>query len=262
MSWAKRLATQATRTKRDNTQSMAFVPYQRILLKMSGEILAGDRGYGIDHNILAELAETIRGMHETGLEIGIVVGAGNIFRGLSGASEGIDRVTADYMGMTATIMNSVALQSALEKLNCDTRVMSALTITQLAEPYIRRRAKRHLEKNRIVIFAGGTGNPYFTTDTAAVLRAVEIGADVVIKGTKVDGVYDKDPMVYTDAVKFEYLTYKEVIEKELRVMDMTAVTLCRENNLPIVVLNILERDNFLSLISGRHIGTLISKDNK
>ncbi len=234
-------------------------PYRRILLKMSGEILAGEKGFGIDAKILAELAETIKYLYSYNLEIGIVIGAGNIFRGLSGAVRGIDRVSADYMGMIATVMNSVALQSALENSGCDTRVMSAITISQLAEPYIRRRAKRHLEKGRIVIFAGGTGNPYFTTDTAAALRAIEIEADIVIKGTKVDGVYDSDPMTNPGAKKFDSLTYKEVIEKDLRVMDMTAVTLCRENNLPIIVLDILNRDNFRLMMESKIVGTKIIK---
>ncbi|NQU66955.1 MAG: UMP kinase [Candidatus Marinimicrobia bacterium] len=234
-------------------------PYRRILLKMSGEILAGEKGFGIDAKILAELADTIKYLYSYNLEIGIVIGAGNIFRGLSGAARGIDRVSADYMGMIATVMNSVALQSALENSGCDTRVMSAITISQLAEPYIRRRAKRHLEKGRIVIFAGGTGNPYFTTDTAAALRAIEIEADIVIKGTKVDGVYDSDPMTNPGAKKFDSLTYKEVIEKDLRVMDMTAVTLCRENNLPIIVLDILNRDNFRLMMESKIVGTKIIK---
>ncbi|MFQ6609879.1 MAG: UMP kinase [Fidelibacterota bacterium] len=236
---------------------MSNSSYRRILLKMSGEILAGEKGFGIDAHIITELAGTIKYLFSLNLEIGIVIGAGNIFRGLSGAARGIDRVSADYMGMIATIMNSVALQSALENSGCDTRVMSAISISQLAEPYIRRRAKRHLEKGRIVIFAGGTGNPYFTTDTAAALRAIEIEADIVIKGTKVDGVYDSDPVKNPDARKFDSLTFKEVIEKDLRVMDMTAVTLCRENNLPIIVLDILNRDNFRLLMENKNVGTKI-----
>ena len=214
---------------------MSKPAYKRILLKLSGEILAGERGYGIDPAITSEICNKIKTVLDMGIEVGIVIGGGNIFRGISAAANGMDRVAGDYLGMMATIMNSVALQSALEKLNCDTRVMSALSITQLAEPYIRRRATRHLEKGRVVVFAGGTGNPYFTTDTAAVLRAIEINADVVIKGTKVDGVYTDDPMVNSDATRYDSLSYKEVIEKELRVMDLTAVTLCKENNLPIIV---------------------------
>jgi len=226
---------------------------------MSGEILAGEKGFGIDSDILSQLTGTIQYLYNQNLEIGIVIGAGNIFRGLSGATQGIDRVSADYMGMIATIINSVALQSALENSGCDTRVMSAISISQLAEPYIRRRAKRHLEKGRIVIFAGGTGNPYFTTDTAAALRAIEIEADIVIKGTKVDGVYDSDPAKNPHAVKFDSLTYREVLEKDLRVMDLTAVTLCKENNLPILVLNILHRDNFRLMIEKKTVGTKIIK---
>jgi len=232
--------------------------YRRILLKLSGEVLAGEKGYGIDPQMTNYLASQVKIIHDTGIETGIVIGAGNIFRGASVENDGIDRVSGDYLGMTATIMNSVALQSALEKMNCDTRVMSALTITQLAEPYIRRRATRHLEKKRIVIFAGGTGNPYFTTDTAAALRAVEINAEVIIKGTNVDGVYDSDPENNPSAKQFDFLTYKQVIEKELRVMDLTAVTLCKENKLPIVVLNILEKNNLLELINGKQIGTRVS----
>jgi len=238
---------------------MPDTPYRRILLKMSGEILAGEKGFGIDSDILSQLTGTIQYLYNQNLEIGIVIGAGNIFRGLSGATQGIDRVSADYMGMIATIINSVALQSALENSGCDTRVMSAISISQLAEPYIRRRAKRHLEKGRIVIFAGGTGNPYFTTDTAAALRAIEIEADIVIKGTKVDGVYDSDPAKNPHAVKFDSLTYREVLEKDLRVMDLTAVTLCKENNLPILVLNILHRDNFRLMIEKKTVGTKIIK---
>ena len=232
--------------------------YKRILLKLSGEILAGNRGYGIDPDVLSQICNKIIKIKEAGIEIGIVIGGGNIFRGISAAAKGMDRVAGDYLGMMATIMNSVGLQSGLEELNCDTRVMSALSITQLAEPYIRRRATRHLEKNRIVIMAGGTGNPYFTTDTAAVLRAIEIGADVVIKATKVDGIYSEDPVANPDAIKYPEITFKEVIDKELKVMDMTAVTLCKENKLPIIVFNINEDENIVNLIDNKHIGTLVS----
>ena len=193
---------------------MSKPAYKRILLKLSGEILAGERGYGIDPTITSEICNKIKTVLDMGIEVGIVIGGGNIFRGISAAANGMDRVAGDYLGMMATIMNSVALQSALEKLDCNTRVMSALNITQLAEPYIRRRATRHLEKGRVVVFAGGTGNPYFTTDTAAVLRAIEINADVVIKGTKVDGVYTEDPMINSDAIRYDSLSYKEVIQKE------------------------------------------------
>ena len=232
--------------------------YKRILLKLSGEILAGNKGYGIDPNVLSDICNKIIKLKESGIQIGIVIGGGNIFRGISAAARGMDRVAGDYLGMMATIMNSVGLQSGLEELKCDTRVMSALSITQLAEPYIRRRATRHLEKNRIVIMAGGTGNPYFTTDTAAVLRAIEINADVVIKATKVDGIYSEDPILNPEAVKYPEITFKEVIDKELRVMDMTAVTLCKENNLPIIVFNINKDENIIDLINAKHIGTMVS----
>ena len=232
--------------------------YKRILLKLSGEILAGNKGYGIDPDILSKICDKIIKLKESGIQMGIVIGGGNIFRGISAAAKGMDRVAGDYLGMMATIMNSVGLQSGLEKLDCDTRVMSALSITQLAEPYIRRRATRHLEKGRVVIMAGGTGNPYFTTDTAAVLRAIEINADVVIKATKVDGVYSEDPVVNPEADKFDEITIKEDMDKELRVMDMTAVTLCKENNLPIIVFNINKDQNIIDLLDGKHVGTLVS----
>ena len=237
---------------------MSKPAYKRILLKLSGEILAGERGYGIDPTITSEICNKIKTILDMGIEVGIVIGGGNIFRGISAAANGMDRVAGDYLGMMATIMNSVALQSALEKLNCDTRVMSALSITQLAEPYIRRRATRHLEKGRVVVFAGGTGNPYFTTDTAAVLRAIEINADVVIKGTKVDGVYTDDPMVNSDATRYDSLSYKEVIEKELRVMDLTAVTLCKENNLPIIVFDISSKTGLIDIVNSISVGTTVS----
>jgi len=237
---------------------MKKTPYKRILLKLSGEILAGNKGYGIDPDVLSKICNKIITLKESGMEIGIVIGGGNIFRGISAAAKGMDRVAGDYLGMMATIMNSVGLQSGLEKIDCDTRVMSALSITQLAEPYIRRRATRHLEKNRVVIMAGGTGNPYFTTDTAAVLRAIEINADVIIKATKVDGVYSDDPISNPEATKYPNITFKEVIDKELRVMDMTAVTLCKENNLPIIVFNINKDKNIIDLIDAKHVGTLVS----
>lgn len=237
---------------------MSKPAYKRILLKLSGEILAGERGYGIDPAITSEICNKIKTVLDMGIEVGIVIGGGNIFRGISAAANGMDRVAGDYLGMMATIMNSVALQSALEKLNCDTRVMSALSITQLAEPYIRRRATRHLEKGRVVVFAGGTGNPYFTTDTAAVLRAIEINADVVIKGTKVDGVYTDDPMVNSEATRYDSLSYKEVIEKELRVMDLTAVTLCKENNLPIIVFDISSKTGLIDIVNSISVGTTVS----
>ena len=234
------------------------LPFKRILLKLSGEVLAGDKQYGIDPDLTNKIAQKIKFIHSNKIQIGIVIGGGNIFRGISVSAKGMDRVAADYLGMMATVMNSVALQSALEKLNCDTRVMSALIITQLAEPYIRRRATRHLEKGRVVVFAGGTGNPYFTTDTAAVLRAIEINADVVIKGTKVDGVYTDDPMTNNDATRYDSLSYKEVIEKELRVMDLTSVTLCKENNLPIIVFDIKSKNGLLNIINSVPTGTKVS----
>tara|TARA_Y100001934_G_C12238063_1_gene718877 strand:- start:24 stop:737 length:714 start_codon:yes stop_codon:yes gene_type:complete len=230
----------------------------RILLKMSGEILAGDHKFGIDPEITKNLAQQVILALKQNIQIGIVIGGGNIFRGISVADKGLDRVSGDYLGMMATIMNSVALQSALENLGCNTRVMSALSITQLAEPYIRRRAIRHLEKNRVVIFAGGTGNPYFTTDTAAVLRAIEIDADIVLKGTKVDGVYSDDPEKNTNAKLYDKLNFKEVINNELRVMDLTAITLCKENKLPISVFNIQNSKNLVNLLKGKKIGTIIN----
>ena len=234
------------------------ISFNRILLKISGEVLAGEKSFGIDPHLTQKISKKIKAIHSLGIQIGIVIGGGNIFRGISVSAKGMDRVAADYLGMMATIMNSVALQSELEKLDCDTRVMSALSVTQLAEPYIRRRATRHLEKNRIVIFAGGTGNPYFTTDTAAALRGIEINADLIIKGTKVDGIYSSDPMENKDASKFENLTFKEVINKELRVMDMTAFTLCRENNIPIAVVDINEESTLLDLINNKNVGTIVS----
>jgi uridylate kinase len=235
-----------------------YPKFNRILLKLSGEILAGNKGYGIDPEITQSLALKIKEVSNKGIEVGIVIGGGNIFRGISADSKGLDRVPGDYIGMMATIMNSVALQSALEGLDCDTRVMSALSITQLAEPYIRRKGIRHLEKGRIVIFAGGTGNPYFSTDTAAALRAIEINADIIIKGTKVDGVYTEDPEKNPSATKYDSLTFKEVIEKELRVMDLTAITLCKENNLPIIIFDIKSKTGLLDIINSEPIGTTVS----
>ena len=230
--------------------------FSRVLLKLSGEVLAGSRTFGIDPALTHSTAKKIKAIHDKGVQIGIVIGGGNIFRGMSVAAKGMNRVTADYMGMLATIMNSVALQSELEKLSCDTRVMSALSITQLAEPYIKRRASRHLEKGRIVIYAGGTGNPYFTTDTAAVLRGIETDVDIIIKATKVDGIYSSDPLVDKSAVKFDSLSFKEVIDKELKIMDMTAFTLCKENKLPIAVLS-LNDNSLLNFIDNKKIGTIV-----
>ena len=232
--------------------------FHRILLKLSGEILAGKNGYGIDPKITNSLAKKIIQISKTNIQIGIVIGGGNIYRGISASAQGMDRVPGDYLGMMATIMNAVALQSSLEKMNCDTRVMSALSITQLAEPYIRRRGIRHLEKGRIVIFAGGTGNPYFSTDTAAALRAIEINADIIIKGTKVDGIYSADPEINPDATKYDSISFKEVIEKELRVMDLTAITLCKENNLPIIVFDIKSKNGLVDILNSVPTGTMVS----
>ena len=230
----------------------------RLLLKISGEMLSGTPDFGLDPKALEKYAKKIKDVYDRGIEIGVVIGGGNIFRGLSVAAKGMDRVAGDYLGMMATIMNSVALQSSLEKLGCDTRVMSAITITQLAEPYIRRKASRHLEKGRIVIMAGGTGNPYFTTDTAAVLRGIEINADVIMKGTKVDGVYDKDPKEYSNAMRYEKLTYKQVIESELKIMDLTAVTLCKENNFPILVFDLESENSINNALDSSKYATIIS----
>lgn len=231
--------------------------YGRILLKLSGEILAGDKGFGVDPAKANLLAQEIKSVADLGLEIGVVIGAGNIIRGEMAAEGGMERVPADYLGMLATIINAITLQDALEKVGCETRTLSAITISQLAEPYIRRRALRHLEKGRIVIIAGGTGNPYFSTDTAAALRATELGADIVLKGTKVDGVYDKDPVKHDDAKKYDILSFQKVIEDGLRVMDLTAVTLCKENNLPIIVFAINNSGSLLTVVQGNSIGTLI-----
>ncbi|MEE2858698.1 MAG: UMP kinase [Candidatus Neomarinimicrobiota bacterium] len=237
---------------------MPHSSFSRILLKLSGEIFSGTKGFGIDPEITYELAKKIIQISNKSIEVGIVIGGGNIIRGISSEAKGLDRVPGDYLGMMATIMNSVALQSALEKLGSDTRVMSALSITQLAEPYIRRRGIRHLEKGRIVIFAGGTGNPYFSTDTAAALRAIEINADVIIKGTKVDGIYTSDPSTNPNAKKYDAISYKEVIEKELRVMDLTAITLCKENNLPIIVFDINSKTGLLDIMNSVPTGTTVS----
>ena len=236
---------------------MPETAYQRVLLKLSGEVLAGDEGFGIDPAKATQLAVEVKSIHDLGIDIGLVIGAGNIFRGMEAAAKGMQRVTGDYLGMLATIMNAVCVQDALENIGSVTRTLSAITVAQIAEPYIRRRAIRHLEKGRIVIVAGGTGNPYFTTDTAAALRATELGAEVLIKGTKVDGVYDKDPLVHSDAIKYDRVSYKEAIQKELRIMDMTAISLCKENSLPIKVFNINRNGDLKKLILGEPIGTLV-----
>jgi len=236
---------------------MPETAYQRVLLKLSGEVLAGEEGFGIDPAKATRLAVEVKSIHDLGIDIGLVIGAGNIFRGMQAAAKGMQRVTGDYLGMLATIMNAICVQDALENLGTVTRTLSAITVAQIAEPYIRRRAIRHLEKGRIVVVAGGTGNPYFTTDTAAALRATELGAEVLIKGTKVDGVYDKDPVVHSDAIKYDRVSYKEAIQKELRIMDMTAISLCKENSLPIKVFNINRNGDLKKLILGEPIGTLV-----
>tara|TARA_B100002049_G_scaffold107274_1_gene79057 strand:- start:102 stop:818 length:717 start_codon:yes stop_codon:yes gene_type:complete len=238
---------------------MAEPLYRRVLLKLSGEVLAGEQDFGIDPIKANYLAEEVQSIRESGVEVGLIIGAGNIFRGMQAASKGMDRVTGDYLGMLATIMNAISVQDALEKVGCETRTLSAISVSQIAEPYIRRRAIRHLEKGRVVIIAGGTGNPFFTTDSAAALRAVELNAEVVLKGTKVDGIYDKDPMIHEDAVKFETVSFSRVLNDNLRVMDMTAITLCKENNLPIRVFNINHTGDLKALVLGSKIGTLVSE---
>lgn len=232
--------------------------YNRILLKLSGEALLGKNSYGIDNDRLVVYAEEIKQIHDQGVEIAIVIGGGNIFRGLTGSEDGIDRVQADYMGMLATVINAIALKDALDKNGTNTRVQSAITMTSVAEPYIRLRAIRHLEKKRVVIFAAGTGNPYFTTDTAASLRAAEIEADMVIKSTRVDGVYSDDPEKNSNAELYEKLTYKNVLDDKLTVMDLTAITLCEENNMPIRVFNGTKDGNIFKVLSGENLGTTIS----
>ncbi|HEX9045254.1 MAG TPA: UMP kinase [Candidatus Limnocylindrales bacterium] len=234
------------------------VRYRRILLKLSGEALLGDRQYGVDPAFCAFIAAQVAQVHALGVEIGIVVGGGNIFRGLAAAARGMDRATGDYIGMLATVMNGLALQDALERGGVQTRVMSAIGMNEVAEPYIRRRAVRHLEKGRVVILAAGTGNPYFTTDTAAALRAVEIGAEVILKATKVDGVYDADPVTNPGAHRYDRLTYADVLRDRLRVLDATAVSLCMENDLPIVVFDLNTPDNIRRVATGEKVGTLIS----
>tara|TARA_Y100000996_G_scaffold410290_1_gene392392 strand:+ start:400 stop:1116 length:717 start_codon:yes stop_codon:yes gene_type:complete len=233
--------------------------YGRVLLKLSGEILAGENGFGIDPSKAIFLAREIKSIHTLGVGIGLIIGAGNIFRGLQASDRGMDRVTGDYLGMLATIMNAISLQDALEQEGCETRTLSAINITQIAEPYIRRRALRHLEKGRIVIVSGGTGNPFFTTDSAAALRAKELNAEIVIKGTKVDGVYNDDPVKNPSAIKYDRLSYDKVLEDNLRVMDLTAITLCKENKIPIQVFNIKEPGTLKEFILGGKIGTEVSE---
>jgi uridylate kinase len=235
--------------------------YKRILLKLSGEALMGELGYGIDHAVLDKITSEVKEVVTLGVEVAIVIGGGNIFRGISGAAKGMERASADYMGMLATVLNALALQNILENKGVVTRVQSAIEMRELAETYIRRRAVRHLEKGRVVIFAAGTGNPYFTTDTAAALRAMEIGAEVIMKATKVDGVYSADPMKDKTATKFDQLTYIDVLQKDLRVMDATAISLCMDNNLPIIVFNLTVPGNIKKIISGDKLGTLVTGRN-
>ena len=237
---------------------MTSSPYKRILLKLSGEALMGSQGHGIDLSVIDKIASEIKEIYEHGLQIAIVIGGGNIFRGLSAAAKGMERASADYMGMLATVLNALALQNTLENKGVATRVQSAIEMRQLAETYIRRRAVRHLEKKRVVIFAAGTGNPYFTTDTAAALRAMEVGADVIMKATKVDGVYSADPVKDPSAVKFDRLSYLDVLQKNLKVMDATAISLCMDNNLPIIVFNLNVPGNIKKIVAGELLGTLVT----
>jgi uridylate kinase len=232
---------------------------QRILLKLSGELLAGGAGHGIDDDVLSTIAEEVRDVHALGVQVGIVLGGGNIFRGLAGSARGMDRVAADHMGMLATVINSLSMQHALEKRGLFTRVMSAIEMHQVCEPWIRRRAVRHLEKGRIVVMAAGTGNPYFTTDTAAVLRAIEVGADVVLKGTKVDGVYSGDPKKQADATFFPRIGYMDILNQDLKVMDSTAISLCRDNRLPLIVFNVGVRGNLVKIVNGEPVGTVVGE---
>jgi uridylate kinase len=236
---------------------MKRIPYKRILLKISGEVLTGEGGFGIDPSVIRQIAGEIKEVKTLGVEIAIVIGGGNIFRGMAASSRGMDRVSADHMGMLATILNGIALQDALEKMGVQTRLQTAIEMRELAEPFIRRRAIRHLEKGRVVIFAGGTGNPYFTTDTTASLRAMEIGAEVILKATKVDGVYDADPMVNPRARKYDELTYLDVLKKQLKVMDATAISLCMDHQIPIIVFNLKKKGNIRRVILGEKVGTKV-----
>ena len=235
--------------------------YGRILLKLSGEALQGQGGGGIDPKVIDQIAREVKDVHELGVQVALVIGGGNIFRGLKASTQGMDRATADYMGMLATVLNSLAMQDALERMGVKTRVQSAIAMQELAEPYIRRRAIRHLEKGRVVIFAAGTGNPYFTTDTAASLRAMEVGADVILKATKVDGVYDKDPLKHKDARMFQRLSYIEVLQQGLQVMDATAISLCMDNKLPITVFNMNVPGNVKRVVAGEAVGTRVDAGN-
>ncbi|MBP9478148.1 MAG: UMP kinase [Sebaldella sp.] len=235
-----------------------MLKYKRILLKLSGEALAGNQKFGISNDVLDNFARQLKEVHDLGVELAIVIGGGNIFRGLAGQEQGFDRATGDSLGILATIMNALALQNAIEKIGVPTRVLTAVQMPEIAEPYIRRRAIRHLEKGRIIILAGGTGNPYFTTDSGGALRALEIHADILAKGTKVNGVYDKDPAKFDDAVKYDKITFDETLSKDLKVMDAAALSLCRENDLPIIVFNILEDGNIKRMVNGEEIGTIVN----
>jgi uridylate kinase len=239
---------------------MKSVKFKRVLLKLSGESLMGKQGFGISSEVLDFFAEEIKKVHDIGVQLGVVIGGGNIYRGLNASTQGIHRATGDQMGMLATMINSLALQNAVEKIGIHTRLMSAIKMEEIAEPYIRRRAIRHLEKGRVVILGAGTGHPYFSTDTAASLRAVEIGADIIVKGTRVDGVYDSDPEKNPDAVKFEKISYLDILKNNLKIMDLTAVSLCQENDLPMMVFNMDAAGNFLKLVLGENIGTFISNE--
>jgi uridylate kinase len=234
-----------------------MLKYKRILLKLSGEALAGNQKFGISSDVLDNFARQLKEVHDLGVELAIVIGGGNIFRGIAGQEQGFDRATGDTLGILATIMNAIALQNSIEKMGVPTRVLTAVQMPEIAEPYIRRRAIRHLEKGRIIILAGGTGNPYFTTDSGGALRALEIGADILAKGTKVNGVYDKDPHKFSDAVKYDNISFDETLSKDLKVMDAAALSLCRENDLPVIVFNILEDGNIKRMVNGEEIGTIV-----
>jgi uridylate kinase len=236
---------------------MKRIQYKRILLKISGEVLTGDGDYGIDSEMICQIAQEIKEVKNLGVEVAIVIGGGNIFRGMAASAKGMDRASADYMGMLATVMNGLALQDALEKIDVYTRVQTAIEMREIAEPYIRRRAIRHLEKGRVVIFAAGTGNPYFTTDTTASLRAMEIGAEAILKGTKVDGIYNADPLLNKRAQKYDELTYLEVLKKQLKIMDATAISLCLDYRIPIIVFNLKKRGNIKRVVLGERVGTKV-----
>ncbi len=248
----------ASKARKTGSSSMRKLKYKRVLLKLSGEMLMGKKEAGLDLQMVDSICRQVTKVKDLGVEIALVIGGGNIFRGITSTAKGIGRVSADYMGMLATVINALALQECLERLGYFTRVMSAIQIDKVCELFIRRRAVRHLEKGRIVIFAGGTGNPYFTTDTAAALRAIEIDAEILLKGTKVDGVYDADPVKEPKAVMFKRLTHTDILQKNLKIMDATAASLCRENDIPIVVFNLYQRENLLKIILGKTIGTMVS----